>query len=217
MIVSHRHRFIFFAVPRTGSHAIRAALAPSLGEADWQQETLRRGALSPVPALARIGHGHITLQQAEAHLPVAVQRSYFKFAMVRNPYERFVSACAMLNKRNPSYVGAEAAFMKQALRRERFRLRALVRPQADMLSDARGRLALDFIGRYECLQDAFDQACRQVGLPRRALARSNASERGKWMDCRDDALSELVTRLYRRDFNAFGYDAEPLREALPCG
>ena len=28
MIVSHRHRFIFFAVPRTGSHAVRAALQP---------------------------------------------------------------------------------------------------------------------------------------------------------------------------------------------
>ena len=28
MIVSHRHRFIFFAVPRTGSHAVRVALQP---------------------------------------------------------------------------------------------------------------------------------------------------------------------------------------------
>ena len=26
MIVSHRHRSIFFAVPRTGAHAVRAAL-----------------------------------------------------------------------------------------------------------------------------------------------------------------------------------------------
>ena len=28
MIVSHRHRFVFFAVPRTGTHAVRTALQP---------------------------------------------------------------------------------------------------------------------------------------------------------------------------------------------
>ena len=28
MIVSHRHRFVFFAAPRTGAHAVRAALQP---------------------------------------------------------------------------------------------------------------------------------------------------------------------------------------------
>ena len=30
MIISHAHRFIFFAVPRTGTHALRAALQPHL-------------------------------------------------------------------------------------------------------------------------------------------------------------------------------------------
>ena len=216
MIVSHRHRFIFFAVPRTGTHAIRAALAPLLGERDWQQETLRLDALSPVPAIARIGHGHVTAQHAQAHLPATVWRSYFKFAMVRNPYERFVSACAMLNKRNPRYAGTEAAFMKQALTRERFRRRVLVRPQAQLLSDATGRLSMDFIGRYEGLQDALDQACRQIGLPCPELAKRNAAAHGPWADYRDAALSASVTRFYQQDFDAFGYEREGLRQSTPC-
>ena len=103
MIVSHRHRFIFFAVPRTGTHAIRTALRGCLGPDDWQQQSLTERVRLPVPALARIGHGHVTLRQLRACLPEAVCRDYFKFACVRDPYERFVSACAMLNRRNPGY------------------------------------------------------------------------------------------------------------------
>ena len=52
MIVSHRHRFIFFAVPRTGSHAVRAALQPFPGPEDRQQEGLRMQVRSPLPAFA---------------------------------------------------------------------------------------------------------------------------------------------------------------------
>ena len=94
MIVSHRHRFIFFAVPRTGTHAIRTALGPVLGDDDWQQQSLTAEVRMPVAALARFNHGHLTLRQVQASLPSTVWRDYFKFAFVRNPYDRFVSVCA---------------------------------------------------------------------------------------------------------------------------
>ena len=37
MIVSHRHRFIFAAVPKTGTHAVRQALREQMGEEDVEQ------------------------------------------------------------------------------------------------------------------------------------------------------------------------------------
>ena len=89
----------------------------------------------PVPALAALGHGHISLRQALAHLPAAVCRDYFKFAFVRHPFDRFVSACAMLNRRNPDYAGRERTFMKNALKRPRFRNRVLVRPQVPHMGE----------------------------------------------------------------------------------
>ena len=88
MIVSHRHKFIFLAVPRTGTHAVRDALAPLLGEADWQQEALVRGVYSPVPMLARLGHGHVSLREAQAHFAgLRVAKLCCKFAVVRNRYD----------------------------------------------------------------------------------------------------------------------------------
>ena len=212
MIVSHRHRFIFFAVPRTGSHAVRAALEPFLGPEDWQQEELSRQVRNPLPALRRMGHGHVTLRQARPHLPEAVWRTYFKFAFVRNPYDRCVSACAMLNKRNAGYAGNETAVMKRTLTGLQgavdaadFRKLVLLRPQAGLLMDEEGRLGMDFIGRYELLQDSFAQVCRRIGIPERRLAVVNATGHRPWEDCYDIELRRLVTCFYRRDFEMLGY------------
>ena len=213
VIVSHRHRFIFFAVPRTGTHAVRAALAPLLGEDDWQQQSLTARSRLPVAALARLEHGHISLRQAQAWLPEPMWRGYFKFAFVRNPYDRFVSVGAMLHKRNAGYAGNEAGFLKRALGVPRFRQRVLVRPQADLLTDATGDVGMDFTGRYETLQASFAEACRRIGLPERALQCANAAAHRPFTACYDDELLQAVTDFYRADFELFGY---PVGALPPC-
>ena len=212
MIVSHRHRFIFVAVPRTGTHAVRTALQPFLGPEDWQQEGLRTGVRSPLPALARMRHGHISLRQARPHLPDAVWRTYFKFAFTRNPYDRYVSACAMANRRNPKYAGNETAVMKRMLLSLRggvsaadFKSLMLLRPQTDLLMDEAKRVGVDFIGRYEDLQGSFAEVCRRIGIPEQQLAVVNAIAHRPWEDYYDDELRCLVTRFYRRDFQMLGY------------
>ena len=205
MIVSHRHRFIFFAEPRAGSHAVRAALQPCLGAEDWQQQALTAQLRLPVPGLARIGHGHVTLRQVRACLPRDVWEGYFKFAVVRNPYDRFVSVCAFLNRDNPVYPGNEMFFRKDAMRRGKSRRHMLMRPQVELLVDEKGRLGMDFIGRYETLDESFARACRMAGLPKLKLSRVNASEHAAYPACYDEALLEAVTDFYREDFELLHY------------
>ena len=205
MIVSHRYRFIFFAVPRTGSHSVRTALEPLLGPEDWQQERLQRRVVSPVPGLARIRHGHVGLRAAAAHLPEDVWRGYFKFAVVREPFERFVSACAMFNRRNPSYAGSEVAFMKKALVADPVRQHFLMRPQSEMLVDEQGRLGMDFVGRYENLAGDWGEICRSIGVAEVPLPRCAATRHGAFDSYGDDDLKAQVAHFYRRDFELFGY------------
>ena len=205
MIVSHRHRFIFFAVPRTGTHAIRTALGPVLGDDDWQQQSLTAQVRLPVPALARFNHGHLSLRQVQANLSPTVWQDYFKFAFVRNPYDRFVSVCAMLNKRNPAYRGRETAFMKRALTIPRFRQRVLVRPQIEMLVDESGDIGMDYVGHYESLEQSFTAICGQIGIAENDLEQSNATAHEAYATYYDDELATAVTAFYRRDFEVLGY------------
>ena len=214
VIVSHRHRFVFLAVPRTATHAVRAALAPALGDEDWQQEALLSGSRSPLPPLARIGHGHVSAREAEAHLPASVWRRYFKFAFVRDPYDRFVSICAMLNKRHGAWAGRETAFMKLALATPRFRARVLAHPQSRLLEAEAG---VDFVGRFETLQCSFNEVCRRVGIAAAPpLPQVNQASHRPYHTYYDDALVEAVTRFYQDDFTAFGYPPSASAGALAC-
>lgn len=216
MIVSHRHRFIFFAVPRTASHSIRHALRPLLAEDDWEQQQLTYPCALPVPALAAVGHGHVSVRQAEQHLPAAMWDQYYKFAVVREPVARLFSACRFLQRGNPRFRDQPQPVLKALIARPRFRQRVLIQPQFEMLRNARGGLPLDRIGRYEHLQRDFAQICRELGLPAEVLAVRNASpgEAAVPEDI-DDDLRQWLLDFYRDDFAAFGYP--PPRGALrPC-
>jgi len=206
VIVSHKHKFIFFAVPKTATHAIREALRKHTDEDDWEQQTLFGKQYLPIPELASIGHGHISVMQLRPHLPIETWDTYFKFGFVRNPFDRFVSTCFFLNRQNPDFENNARTFMKRALRADRFRQRILVRPQAEQLTDDRGAIALDFVGRYEDLQCSFDMISERLKLPTTDLSLKNASERASFEKYYDDELVETIGNYYGKDLRMFGYE-----------
>ena len=55
MIISAKNRFIFAAVPKTGTHAVRQALREHLGPDDLEQVGLFVTKRFPMPELAKIG------------------------------------------------------------------------------------------------------------------------------------------------------------------
>ncbi len=206
MIISHKHKFIFFAVPRTATHALRQALRPCLAADDWEQQALFGKQSIPAPGLAAIGHGHISFQQLRAQLPAQSWASYFRFGFVRNPFDRFVSICFFLNRRNPAFIGHEVEFMRQAIAKPRFRQRILALPQYRLLSDERDLPMMDYIGRYETLQQSFAEVCRRLGIAPTALARRNESDHRCYACYYDKPLQQAVANCYRKDFELFGYD-----------
>jgi hypothetical protein len=206
LIISHKHKFVFFAVPKTGTHAIRQALSPHLGPDDWEQQDLFERKRLPIPALAQLRHGHISVRQLQPLLPREQWERYFKFAFVRNPFDRFVSTCFFLRRNQPGMEQHATAFMKQAIRTPRFRQRILVQPQSVLLTDASGDVALDYVGRFEDLQQSCNEAFGRIGLPEPDLEKRNASKHGASANYYDDDLRRAVADYYRADFENFGYN-----------
>lgn len=88
MLIADTHRFVFVHIPKTAGSTGRDALRPY---------DTRPGAFVGVrdhPGCGRLDFGHIPLAVLAEHFPSELEtlRSYFSFAMVRDPMGRFPSS-----------------------------------------------------------------------------------------------------------------------------
>jgi hypothetical protein len=208
MIISHQHRFIFFAIPKTGTHSVRQALRAHMGEQDLEQVALFETKRFPYPEFAGIRHGHISSRQIRPVLGDAVFGSYLKFAFVRNPFDRFVSFCAFMSRGTPVFETEPQRFMKYVIRELKPVDHMLYQPQHAMVTDADGRLELDIVGRNETMQASYDAICARIGIPGTELGRVNATSHRPWQEYYDRELVGWVSDLYRRDLELFDYAFE---------
>ena len=205
MIVSHAHRFIFAAIPKTGTHSVRRALREQLGPDDIEQVGLFVDKRFPWPELAQLRHGHLGLAQVRPFLGEDVFARYFKFAFVRNPFDRFVSYCAFVTRETDEFQRDPRGVMRRILFDLRPMQHILFQPQHTFLVDENGALLTDAVGRVEQMQDSYDAICARIGIPRQPLEQVNSSRRGSYRDYYDQALVDGVAQLYQRDLDLFGY------------
>ncbi len=206
MIVSHRHRFIFAAVPKTGTHSVRQALRVHMGPEDIEQARLLVEKQFPWPELARIGHGHLSFEQIRPFLGEEAFGSYLKFAFVRNPFDRFVSYCAFATSRQGTFQSDPQGVMRHFLFVAPPHNHMVFQPQHSFLVGADGRLQADMLGRVEDMQASYDAICERIGIASVPLDRANSSSRGAYRDYYDQELIDGVAKLYTRDIELFGYD-----------
>ena len=210
MIVSHSNKFIFFAVPKTATHSVRSALQAYCTPEDWQQQALFRSDSGvaqtlPIPEIAKIEHGHISAQQIQAKLPKDMWAGYLKFGFVRNPFDRFISVCFFLNRKNSDFGENSLDWMKSAITHPRFQQRVLVQPQYKQLISLSGEVILDIIGRYENLQDSMNSILTTLDLDTVQLDLKNTSNHKYYQQHYDDELKELIAEFYQEDLQRFDY------------
>ena len=206
MIVSHRHRFIFAAVPKTGTHAVRQALREQMGDEDVEQVGLFVNRRFPWEELAAVQHGHLSLSQVRPFLGEEAFGSYFKFAVVRNPFDRFVSYCAFMLRGGNLFQRHPREAMHHFLFRDPPEGHILFQPQATLLTDEDGQtLVTDQVGRVEDMQASYGAICARIGITSRSLERVNATARGDYRQYYDPALIKGIEARYAIDLELFGY------------
>ena len=210
MIVSHRHRFIFAAVPKTGTHAVRRALREQMGDQDIEQVGLFVDRRFPWPELAAIRHGHLSLRQVRPYLGEEVFGAYLKFAFVRNPFDRFVSYCAFMLRGGDVFAQRPRHAMRHFLFGDPPEQHILFQTQASLLVED-GALSTDMIGRVEDMQGSYDAICARIGIASHPLDRVNDSRRGDYRGYYDQALIDGVAARYAQDLELFGYTFDGLR------
>lgn len=203
MILSHKLKCIFFAIPKTATHAIRNGIRPHLEEGDEEQVGLFVQKRYSETAIAQIGHGHITCQQLKASVGDEIWNSYFKFSFVRNPYDRFVSYCAFMQRNNPDFKERPQNYMYHALMNKKSLKHILFRPQSEFVCDPDDKSMVDYIGRYESLQASYDEVCLRLNISKSPLIHINESNHQPYRDYYNDELREMVYKMYKNDFELF--------------
>ncbi|WP_395542086.1 sulfotransferase family 2 domain-containing protein [Neotabrizicola sp. sgz301269] len=218
MILSTSHNFIFVHVPKTAGTAMTAALE---SHAVTGTRTPLRRALRWLPVREAPDRAyfrkHETAAAMRAKLGPQVFDRFFRFTVVRNPFDHAVSHYEYLKEfRNPRKAAEFAAMSFADYLRWRSTARGLFVPsfsvlpdQAHWLVDGAGQLLVNRVMRFETLADDFAQAMEEVGLPGIRMKRINptrAKVKGRSLVSYYDAATvAIVRRLYARDFDLFSY------------
>lgn len=217
MLISHQHRFAFIHVPKTGGSSVTFALWPHADHVDrhWMNRGLALIGIHVnhyAPWRQRRFRPHTSAATLQRHLPAAVFADLFKFAFVRNPWDLLVSYYHFLlaqdGRRGPSHhrhrLAASLPDFESYLRYEVRRGRI---SQSRMVTDRRGRLLVDFLGRYESLTADFTQVCRHIGLDA-GLEWLNSSGHRDYREFYTPRLVGLVRDHFAEDVELFGYGFE---------
>lgn len=156
---------------------------------------------------------HDTLQERIAHIGRARASRRFKFAFVRHPLDRTISLFHYRTRKR------ETGHLPLPERREAFQSWAwsmivetgaahkMVMPQLHWLLDEEGCIGVDFIGRFERLEEDFEQVRRRIGkakpLPRLKSRTARGARDIDWWYGTE--LRSKLTDIYAVDFEAFGY------------
>lgn len=204
MIYSRENRFLFVHISRTGGMSLRNFL--------YRQ----------CPDLRSISPQHCSVLSAIEVLGDAYL-AYYKFAVVRNPWERLHSWYALMAKHsNTAHTHAIAdpehphwrgfdAFLETwlSMQRDHAGTRVLQLSQTAQLSDAQGKLAVDHIARFEHYDNEIKQLCRRFNWPEQAYTSLNAGpDRLHYRHYYSAFGAELVAQNLRDDVENFGYQFE---------
>jgi hypothetical protein len=204
VIVSHKHRFIFHKMMRTGSTSIEAALAPHLGNDDivteaWDGSIMprnNRGAWNHMPPLMLMGL-----------VGSATWDSYLTVTTVRNPWTRLLSVYRWLRQRD-GWTGLLPPYNRyhQGPANATFRSWVTALPldrEEDDYLDRDGEPWCRRVIRFESLKDDFSALLRDLALPPIKLAHKvpSAGEESAY----DEETTEKVRAMHPRLIARFSY------------
>ena len=213
MLLSIKHKFLFVHIAKTGGTSVRSALTRLRWRDPYYWPMFLCSRLSHLTG-HRIGAKfprHAKVIAAKEMLPAEVFDRLFKFAFVRNPWDLQVSSFHHIRRERPHLMKGIRKFdefLRYKLDEERpyqFHLDTSIEQQVDYLVDLTGEIIVDYVGRYERLEDDFQIICERIGLhplalPHKRKAFDRADDYRRYYN---EQTAGMVAERFRHDIEAF--------------
>lgn len=219
MLVSHSKKFIFLKTVKTGGTSVEGALekyclppgtpSPCHARPETVSEYGIVGARQEYLKSYKTYYSHIPASELRPLVGEQVWNSYYKFTIVRHPYEKAISSFFFSSAQNGKEFTdedidtAREAFQKSVREKKRF-----LRDQHIFTID--GKLAVDGILHHETLPEDLRtlSAHLHLDLDTDQLPRFKAGLRPKSATVEDfitPELAEIIDDAFQFEFNHLGY------------
>lgn len=215
MLIDHAHEFIFVHIRKTGGTSIGTSLVQDRGGVPGHHGTYAGG----------LCIGHSSSVYIKRTYPVEWQQ-FFTFSFVRNPWDRLVSRYFWSKNAQKALLEKECATFERFVQRIKdqkplfgpefsswnsghnlYHTReSILATQYDQLYDESGKQLVDYVGKFERLQEDFDIICDKIGVSRRKLPHENKAKHTPYWACYSDESRSIVAELYKNDIEHFGYE-----------
>jgi len=139
--------------------------------------------------------------------------NYFTFAFTRNPWDRLLSlyfychkGSEMFGMKKRRFNGSFEDFCRMAYSEQYFRNYAIYPlhyiPQVRFIDGAK----IDFVGKFENLQEDFNTVCDKIRIPQKKLPHKNKSGHKHYTEYYNDETRAIVAEKYAKDIERFGYE-----------
>lgn len=200
MILNDKYNFLFVHIQKTAGSSIT-------------------NVLNSLEFTYSLNHSHSFITSVEYKYD-----SYFKFTFVRNPWDRLVSWYNMMlnksihndfsryllnNSTNFSQFLNLTEIINETNEHNDFIKtdypKSIAFNQLDYISDNKGNVLMDFIGKFENLENDFRQIMEKIGVKDYSLLHLNKFEHGDYRNYYTDEDIEKVYKIYKRDIEYFNY------------
>lgn len=150
--------------------------------------------------------------------PESTIREYYKFAFVRNPWDRLVSTYVFLKKggmtdKDKAWADANLSeyddfgtFVRKWINPENIYTYIHFIPQFEFVIDKNGESGVDFVGRFENLNRDFETVAQQLGIESELKKVNSSRKDSEYRSFYDDETREIVAKVYARDIEMFNYE-----------
>lgn len=191
-LISDSQKFVFVHVPKTAGTSISKVLGKYVERHNYENWYLK--------------NDHITLSNLSKHLDLG---GYYKFAVVRNPYDLMLSLWCYKRKHPNQYLSKEAAALgfiefvrfiyenREESFFETYEIFPLFRGGQWNWIDC----GVNKIMRFENLEFDFQTILSDLGLPQEPLPRLNVTNHSCYLDYYDKVAMRMVEAIFSMDFD----------------
>lgn len=205
-----RLKWIWFPVLKVGSTAIRGMINRHL-RPEWKEND-KDDSYNPIAYKNTLLRNESINGKTPIAFPEDDADDFYKFAFVRNPWDRMLSCWCdtrYVNKNTSSEMTEQTPFRDFVKSYSGANMWLEPNKHMQMQQAAFMGVDMDYIGRLESAHAGFSTVCDALGVQKpEQMLQKNVTDHKHYSTYYDDETREIVSEIYKDDIVRFGYEFE---------